>query len=150
MLANISQQYMGSNSLLGKTQESWKRMFFMLFIRSRQYIFSYVKTTTKSRVETPEEKLRSTCKGKAEICWSWLDPLAAHLHGGRLAFTNSMPLGACNLCTAGRQEQLRLFRAHSPSCLHSVKIHGQAENKTSASQKVGFLFITSKNHHPFF
>jgi len=56
MLANTSQQYMGSNRLLGKTQESWKRMFFMLFIRSRQYIFSYVKTTTKSRLKTPEEK----------------------------------------------------------------------------------------------
>lgn len=58
---------MGSNRLHGKTQEFWKHMFFMLFIRSRQYIFSFVKITTKSRVKTPEAK-KSTCRKKAKIC----------------------------------------------------------------------------------
>lgn len=73
MLANISQQYMGSNRLLGKTQESRKRMFFMLFIRNRQYIFSYVKTTTKSRVKTPEEKKKKNPHARKRL--RFVDPL---------------------------------------------------------------------------
>lgn len=151
MLANISQQYMGSNRLLRKTQESSKRMFFMLFIRSRQYIFSYVKTTTKSRVKTPEGKKNPHARKRLRfVDHPWIPWQLVRMGGWRPAFTNWMPLGTCNLFTVSSQGQFRLFRVHSPSCLHSVKIRGQAENKTTGYQKVGFLVIMSKNHHPLF
>lgn len=58
---------MGSIRLLGKTQESWELMFFMLFIRSKQYILSYVKTTTKSKDTRTKKTHKSTCKKKAEM-----------------------------------------------------------------------------------
>lgn len=151
MLANISQQYTGSNRLLGRTQEPWKRMFFMLFIRRRQYIFSYVKTTTKSRAKTPEEKKHPHAGKRLRfVDPPWIPWQLIGTGGWRPAFTNWMPLGTCNLFTASLRGQFGLFRVPSPACLHSLKICGQAENKTTGYQKVGFLVIMSKNHHPLF
>lgn len=100
MLANISQQYTGSSSRLGTTPEPWKRMVSVLFISSRQYIFSYVKTTTKSKDSRKDKKKKNSHAGKRLICFSSVDPPAAPLQGSLgAAAANWAPLGAWDLFT---------------------------------------------------
>lgn len=92
---------MESSSRLGTTPEPRKRMVSMLFISSRQYIFSYVKTTTKSGVKTLEEtKKKNPHAGKQLICFSSVDPQAAALQGSLgAAGANWAPLGTWDLFT---------------------------------------------------
>lgn len=67
------------------------------------------------------------------------------LHGSQPASTNGIPLGTVVYLQQGEPG---LFRLHSLSCLHRVKIPWEAENKTTGYQKVGFFGFRSKNRHP--